>query len=88
MTAPLSQTLSVPRLNLDDVNFHTLRHTFASWAVMRGVSLKELLGHSSLAMTMRYAHLAPERLRSAVTRLGGLTSSKPAVAEINASVNA
>ena len=26
----------------DDVNFHTLRHTFASWAVMRGVSLKEL----------------------------------------------
>ena len=48
---------------------------------MRGVSLKELqelLGHSSLAMTMRYAHLAPERLRSAVTRLEGLTSSKPA----------
>jgi integrase len=62
-----------------------------SWAVMRGVSLKELqelLGHSSLAMTMRYAHLAPERLRSAVTRLEGLTSSKPAAEQINASVNA
>ena len=76
---------------LDDVNFHTLRHTFASWAVMRGVSLKELqelLGHSSLAMTMRYAHLAPERLRSAVTRLEGLTSGKPAAEEISASVNA
>jgi len=43
---------------------------------MRGVSLKELqelLGHASLAMTMRYAHLAPERLRSAVSRLEGLT---------------
>ena len=58
---------------------------------MRGVSLKELqelLGHSSLAMTMRYAHLAPERLRSAVTRLEGLTRSKPAAEQINASVNA
>ena len=82
---------AVGNAKLDDVNFHTLRHTFASWAVMRGVSLKELqelLGHSSLAMTMRYAHLAPERLRSAVTRLEGLTSSKPAVEQINASVNA
>ena len=62
---------------LDDVNFHTLRHTFASWAVMRGVSLKELqelLGHASLAMTMRYAHLAPEHLRTAVSRLEGLTN--------------
>ena len=58
---------------------------------MRGVSLKELqelLGHSSLAMTMRYAHLAPERLRSAVTRLEGLTNPKPAHEEISASVNA
>jgi integrase len=68
---------AVEAANLDDVNFHTLRHTFASWAVMRGVSLKELqelLGHASLTMTMRYAHLAPERLRSAVSRLEGLTS--------------
>jgi integrase len=82
---------AVTNAKLDDVNSHTLRHTFASWAVMRGVSLEELqelLGHSSLAMTMRYAHLAPERLRSAVTRLEGLTSSKPAVEEISASVNA
>ena len=69
---------AVAAAKLDDVNFHPLRHTFASWAVMRGVTLKELqelLGHASLAMTMRYAHLAPERLRSAVTRLEGLTSS-------------
>ena len=63
-----------------DVNFHALRHTFASWAVMRGVSLKELqelLGHTSLAMTMRYAHLAPEHLRTAVNRLTGPTSGQP-----------
>src|SRR5207248_5472539 len=57
--------------------FHTLRHTFASWAVMRGVSLKELqelLGHASLTMTMRYAHLAPEHLRTAVGHIEGLAS--------------
>ena len=67
---------AVETAKLEDVTFHTLRHTFASWAMMRDVSLKELqelLGHSSLAMTMRYAHLAPEHLRTAVTRLEGLT---------------
>ena len=44
---------------------------------MRGVSLEELqelLGHASLIMTMRHADLAPERLRTAVSRLEGLTS--------------
>jgi integrase len=72
---------AVEAAKLDDVNFHTLRHTFASWAVMRGVTLKELqelLGHASLAMTMRYAHLAPEHLRTAVSRLEGLANSQPA----------
>jgi integrase len=56
---------------LGDFHFHDLRHTFASWAVQRGVTLpelKELLGHATLAMVMRYAHLAPEQLRSAVSR--------------------
>ena len=70
---------AVAAAKLDDVNFHTLRHTFASWAVMRGVTLKELqelLGHASLAMTMRYAHLASEHLRAAVSRLAGRTSSQ------------
>jgi len=48
------------------------RHTFASWAVQRGATLqevKDLLGHHSLAMALRYGHLAPEHLRSAVARL-------------------
>jgi integrase len=70
---------AVETAKLDDVTFHTLRHTFASWAMMRGVSLREfqeLLGHSSLAMTMRYAHLAPEHLRTAVSRLAGLIGGK------------
>jgi site-specific recombinase XerD len=77
--------------NLDDVNVHTLRYTFAPWAVMRGVSLKELqalLGHSSLATSMLYARLAPERLRSAVTRREGLTSNNATIKPINASTNA
>jgi integrase len=79
---------AVEAVQLDDVTFHTLRHTFASWAVMRGVTLKELqelLGHSSLAMTMRYAHLAPEHLRTAVSRLEGLTTTEPAKVSAQAS---
>jgi integrase len=57
---------------LEDFHFHDLRHTFASWAVQRGATLpevKDLLGHATLAMVMRYAHLAPEHLCAAVSRL-------------------
>ena len=79
---------AIAAAKLDDVNFHTLRHTFASWSVMRGVTLKELqelLGHASLAMTMRYAHLAPEHLRTAVSRLEGLVSLQPTTVSAQAS---
>jgi site-specific recombinase XerD len=46
--------------------FHTLRHSFASILAQQGVSLltiKEALGHKSLAMAMRYSHLAPNALK-------------------------
>jgi len=51
----------------EDVTFHTLRHTFASWYMMNGGDLYRLqnyLGHSTIALTQRYAHLSPEHLRS------------------------
>jgi integrase len=58
--------------------FHDLRHTCASWMVMRGASLKdvqEILGHADYKMTQRYAHLSPAHLLAAVERLDGLTSA-------------
>jgi integrase len=54
---------------------HCLRHTFASRLVQAGVpilTVKELCGHKSLSMTMRYSHLAPENLSGAIQVLNGL----------------
>ena len=58
------------------VVFHTLRHTFASWLVEKGEGLytvKELLGHSTLAMTERYAHLGNNTLQNAVNKLESIS---------------
>jgi integrase len=60
------------RAGVEDLTLHTLRHTFASHLVMRGVdlaSVKELLGHSTIQMTMRYAHLGQEHLRAAMEKM-------------------
>jgi len=59
--------------DLDDVRLHDLRHTFASVAVMNGMSLPivgALLGHSKPQTTARYAHLAAEPLREAAELIG------------------
>ncbi len=48
---------------------HVLRHTFASYFMMNGgniLTLQKILGHGSLTMTMRYAHLSPDHLQDAV----------------------
>src|SRR3989338_4727881 len=55
--------------------FHDLRHTFASHLAMSGVDLttiKELLGHKTIQMTQRYAHLSRDHKASAVQSLGNL----------------
>lgn len=54
---------------MEHVRLHDLRHTYASWLIQRGTSLRaaqELLGHSTLAMTQRYAHLDTSHLRASV----------------------
>lgn len=76
-------------VGLADVRIHDLRHSFASALVNRGMTLydvKEVLGHSNIATTQRYAHLSSERLREAVKQAGdhyggaasfGATASRP-----------
>ena len=56
----------------ENLNYHALRHTFASWLVQDGVSIYEvqkLLGHADVSTTQIYSHLQPETLHRTVERL-------------------
>jgi integrase len=77
------------RAGLRRISSHVLRHTFCSHLAMRGAApkaIQELVGHSTLTMTLRYMHLAPSALREAVALLdsgqqmgnaeGALTASR------------
>lgn len=61
------------KAGVQDFRPHDARHTFASLLIQRGASLRavaDLLGHTSLAMVMRYSHLAPSHLEDTVGLLG------------------
>ena len=62
------------KAGLEGVTWHTCRHTFASRLTRKGadlVTVKELLGHSSVAVTMRYAHTNRDAKARAVALLAG-----------------
>ena len=68
----LNEGITDPR---DKVVFHTLRHTYASWLVQAGVPLytvQRLMGHKSIIMTQRYAHLAPDQGGETARLLSGI----------------
>ncbi len=63
---------SLSKAEIHNFRFHDLRHTWASWHVMAGTSLHELMelgGWKSYEMVLRYAHLAPEHLKLAASRV-------------------
>jgi integrase len=63
---------ALKRAGIKDFRFHDLRHTFASHLIMKGADIttvKELLGHRDIKMTMRYAHLADDVKKDAVKLL-------------------
>ena len=63
---------AVKQAKLEKITWHVFRHTFASRLTRKGVDIvtvKELLGHSSITTTMRYAHSDDEAKRGAVKRL-------------------
>ncbi len=63
---------AIQEAGIKDFHWHDLRHTFASRLTMAGVGLRatqDALGHKSIAMTVRYSHLAPDFLLNVVERL-------------------
>jgi integrase len=60
-------------------HFHVLRHTFASWALMAGVPIEvvaKAMGHSSIAVTRRYGHLAPDYQRLELRKMSRFAGPK------------
>jgi integrase len=79
---------AVEAAGLKDFTWHCLRHTFASRLAMAGVDIRtvqELMGHKSITMTMRYAHLAPGHQQTAVEKLIAPSATTTATGEIEGS---
>jgi integrase len=81
---PLSHACK--RAELRSIGWHCLRHTFASHLATLKV-IQDLLGHSTIVMTMRYAHLAPEVGRDAVRLLDAANRGSRMAAEAAKSAN-
>lgn len=67
-------------LGMGGVRFHDLRHTYASWLIQAGVDLravKDLMGHSTMQMTSRYAHLEDKHLTRAVKKISPKRGDHP-----------
>lgn len=84
MKWPLERALRLAGISREEgrIGFHDLRHTFASHCAMRGIPLhyvQEWLGHSSIQMTQRYAHLAPNSRRDAIKALSQVEPSDGSV---------
>lgn len=63
---------ALKRAGIEGANWHTLRHTFASWAVQAGVTLQELMdlgGWRDIRSVLVYAHLAPDHLAQAASKI-------------------
>lgn len=76
---------ALKKAGIKDFKFHDLRHTFASQLVMAGVDIttvKELLGHKDIKMTLRYAHLAPVHKVKAVDILDKTLTGQPTIQKL------
>ena len=74
------------RAGIEDFHFHDLRHDFATQVRRRGTGLDviaKLLGHSSLAMARRYAHVGDAELVNAVAGLEAMEKSAAEVVELH-----
>lgn len=70
---------TVVKARIRDFSWHCLRHTFCSRLVMAGVPLRtvqELMGHKTIQMTARYAHLSPGHLQNAVELISGASGQQ------------
>jgi len=79
VTVRKSFETALKKSGIEDFRFHDLRHCFASNLVMEGVDImtvKELMGHKTLDMTLRYSHLAPNHKTKAVNILDRVMSLK------------
>jgi integrase len=81
-----SFTRALRAAGLTEFRFHDLRHTCGSWLAQAGVPeghIAAVLGHSTVRMTERYAHLAPANASAAVLKLEGVPSSVPSGVNLN-----